>query len=290
MKQSLSRVALLTLILGMLEHVHVAADTLQDILDRGQITVGVKADYAPWGMRDKNGAIVGMEIDLVKDFVRRLEQKTAKSIELQLVTVVASNRMQMLAQGKTDLLIATMSDIPERREVVGIVQPNYYSSGVAVLARKSSGISGWDSLVGKKLCGIQGSWYNEEHGAKNGAKMVEFRNVAEAETAVLDNRCTGWLYDASVFVTRTVNDLESWQDFTIATPVVDSVPWGAAVRLADLGGPFAQLLSDTIIDWHKSGYLIALEAKWNIPRNQWLVYMFKQCNAEGPICDGLRDN
>ena len=47
-------------------------------------------------------------------------------------------------------------------KVVGIVQPDYYSSGVAVFAHKNSGIGSWASLKGKKICGIQGAWYNKE--------------------------------------------------------------------------------------------------------------------------------
>ena len=55
-------------------------------------------------------------------------------VKLELVPVVASNRIQFLQQGKIDLMIATMSDTPERRKIVDIVDPNYYGSGTNVLA------------------------------------------------------------------------------------------------------------------------------------------------------------
>ncbi len=51
--------------------------------------------------------------------------------------VQSSNRMQFLEQGKIDLMIATMSDRPDRREIVGIVGPNYYTSGTNILAPKA---------------------------------------------------------------------------------------------------------------------------------------------------------
>ena len=38
---------------------------LVTIADRGKIVVGVKADYAPWGMRDAEGNVVGMEHDML---------------------------------------------------------------------------------------------------------------------------------------------------------------------------------------------------------------------------------
>ncbi len=265
------------------------AGTLDDIIAKGKIVVGVKADYAPWGMRDASGGVVGMEIDMVRDLAKRIGDKAGKTIDVELVVTVSSNRMQFLQQGKIDLMIATMSDKPDRRKVVGIVQPNYYSSGVAIFAYKDSGIDGWDSIKGKKICGIQGAWYNKEHGIKRGAEMVAFKGVPEVEAALLDGRCGGWLYDDSAFVPRKVNNPDKWRDYSISTPVVDDVPWGAAVRREDLHKPIGQMLSEAIIDWHKDGTIIALEKKWGIPKTQWPEDMRKNCLAGDKICDTKHD-
>ena len=265
------------------------ADTLDEIIERGKIVVGVKADYAPWGMRDADGNLVGMEHDMIADFAKRLSEEAGKTIEVEKVVVVASNRMQFLEQGKTDMFIATMSNKPDRRKVVGIVQPDYYSSGVAVLAHKDSGIDGWASLEGKTICGIQGAWYNKDHGLKNGAEVVAFKGVAEVEKALLDGRCVGWIYDDSAFIPRKVNTPEKWADYNIATPTVDDVPWGAAVRLDDMDSRLGKLLSAAIIDWHKSGMLIELESKWGIPATQWLADMREKCLAGDMVCNDVYD-
>lgn len=265
------------------------ADTLQDILDSGVIRIGIKADYAPWGMRDADGNVVGLEIDLVEDFVKRLNEKYDADVKLEKVVVTGSNRLQFLQQGKIDMMIATMSDKPERREVVGIVMPDYYSSGVTILARNGSGIDGWDSVKGKTICGIQGAWYNKEYGTKKGADMKAFKGVPEVEAAMLDGRCDGWLYDDSAFVPRKVNEPEKWADFEMATPVVADVPWGAAVRLEDLGTPIAQELSEAIIEWHASGMIVEGEKKWGIPTTEWVQMMQKACAEGEKICDTERD-
>ena len=263
--------------------------TLDDVIARGKLVAGVKADYAPWGMRDSDGNIVGMEIDMVNDLARRIGEAAGKDIEVELVVVVASNRMQFLEQGKIDMMIATMSDKVERREVVGIVQPNYYSSGVAVLAHKDSGIDSWDSIDGKTVCGIQGAWYNKDHAQKNGAEVIAFKGVPEVEAALLDGRCVGWIYDDSAFIPRKVNEPDKWADFDIATPVVADVPWGAAVRKEDMHEPIGQALSEAIIDWHTSGLLVELEAKWGIPATAWLADMHERCMAGEKICDAVHD-
>ena len=133
MKSVLNSIAVfaLAVVLGSASPAH--ADTLDDIVADGKLVAGIKTDYPPWGMRDSDGQIVGLEIDLVRDLAKRIGEKAGKTIEVELVPVVASNRMQFLEQGRIDVMIATMNDLPDRRKIVGSVFPNYYSSGVAVL-------------------------------------------------------------------------------------------------------------------------------------------------------------
>jgi len=111
-----------------------SADVLDTIKERGKLIVGVKADYIPYGYLDTSGAIIGIEPDLAKDVADKL------GVDIEYVPVVSSNRMQFLEQGKIDLMIATMTDKPDRRKVVKIVDPNYYSSGTNILALKALGL------------------------------------------------------------------------------------------------------------------------------------------------------
>jgi polar amino acid transport system substrate-binding protein len=261
------------------------ADTLQSIIDKGKLVVGVKTDYPPWGMRDKDGKIVGMEIDMANDVAKRLSGKAGKPIALELVPVVASNRMQFLQQGQIDLMIATMNDKPERRKVVGVTLPNYYASGVTVMAKKTAGIKDWPDLKGKDICTIQGAWYNKDWGDKFGANLMAFPGTPEAEKAVLDGRCVGWLYDDTAFVSRIALDTEKWKDFALSTPTVGQEPWAIAVRSEDRTGPWGKLVSEAIVDWLASGTLLALEKKWGIPETAWLKEMTAKCKAKDPVCD-----
>src|SRR4026207_1317258 len=110
------------------------ADVLADLKKKGVLVVGTKADYRPFGYLDPSGKIVGFEPDLAADVAKRL------GVKLELVPVGASNRIQFLQQGKIDMMIATMSDTPERRKIVDIVEPDYYASGTNVLAKKSENL------------------------------------------------------------------------------------------------------------------------------------------------------
>ncbi|WP_374327974.1 transporter substrate-binding domain-containing protein [Paracoccus pantotrophus] len=95
----------LGLVMAMSSAAH--ADTLQNIIDKGEVAIGVKADFAPWGMRDTNGNVVGLEIDLANDLARKLSEQAGKEITARTVVVTTSNRMEFLEQGRIDVLLAT---------------------------------------------------------------------------------------------------------------------------------------------------------------------------------------
>jgi polar amino acid transport system substrate-binding protein len=244
------------------------AQTLDKIKKDGVLVVGTKADYKPFGFRDPSGAIIGFEPDLARDVADRLH------VKLQLEPVVSSNRMQFLQQGKIDLMIATMNDTPERRKIVGIVEPDYYASGVNVFSVKKAALKSWDQLKGQKVCAIQGAWYNKPISEKYGADIVAFKGTAEAETALQQGNCIGFVYDDTYFVDH-LND-PKWSAFEMPLESIDVVPWGLAVKLEEVNGPWGQFVSNVEKDWHKTGKLIALEAKWKIPASPFLKKMHDQ--------------
>jgi len=248
-------------------------DRFMKVMKRGTLVVGVKADYKPWGFRDSSGKLVGMEIDMANDVAKAL------GVELKLVPVQSSNRMQFLQQGKIDLMIATMSDKANRRKVVGVPDPNYYTSGTNVLAKKGV-VKSWADLKGKPVCGKQGAFYNKQVSKKYGAKIVAFVGNAEAKQALRDGKCVAWVYDDSSIMA----DLASGQynDYEMPMKTEDDTPWALAVPKEELGGIWGNFMSGMIYNWHRSGRLIELEKKWGIQATSYLVDMNKKFEAYTP--------
>lgn len=237
-------------------------DTWNKVMSAGKLVVGVKADYKPWGYRDESGAIVGMEIDMAQ------AAADAMGVELETVAVQSSNRMQFLEQGKIDLMIATMSDRPDRRKIVGIVQPNYYTSGTNIMSPKAVGITDWEDLRGKPVCGKQGAFYNKVVNERYGAEIIAFTGNAEAKQALRDKKCLAWVYDDS----SIMSDLSSgnYDDFEMPLNSEDDNPWGLAVPLAEKDCVFGNFMSGLTYNMHQSGAMQALEAKWGIQSTQYL--------------------
>lgn len=233
-----------------------AQDTLQKIKQKGVIVVGVKNDYKPFGFLDPSGKIIGMEIDMAEEIAAKL------GVKLELVPTVAANRVEYLQQGRTDLILSTMSDNPQRRAAVGVVDPHYYSGGSALLTRKDSGINKWEDVRGKRICGSQGAYYNRLISDRYGAVIVAFAGVAEAHNALLAGDCVGFLQDSTLHASAVSEP--RWKDYHSPLPVEDEVGWNIAVPLAERDGPYGQFIKAVIIEWHKSGRLIELEKKWNL--------------------------
>ena len=250
-----------------------AAQTLEKIKQRGVLVVGSKADYKPFGFRDPSGAIVGFEPDIAKYVADKL------GVKLELEPVVSSNRMQFLQQGKIDLMIATMNDKPDRRQIVGIIEPLYYASGVNVLANKKAGLKTWEQLKDQKVCGIQGAWYNKPVAEKYGADFVAFKGQTEAEVALQQGNCVGWVYDDTAFAERLADP--KWAGFEMTLPTIMEEPWGLAVALPEREGAWGKFMAATLEEMHRNGKMIELEKKWNIPASAYLKKMNEQYSKKG---------
>lgn len=240
-----------------------AADKLEDIQSAGKIVVGVKQDYRPWGYMTTDGELVGLEIDLAKDVAERL------GVEVELVPVVGSNRMEFLQQGRIDLIIATMGDNPKRREVVGMIEPNYYAGGANLMTPEASDISSWSDLEGKDVCGIQGAYYNRDVTRNYKANIVAFAGVPEATAALVNGSCVGFLYDNTWIELQIASDPQ-WADYKMALTTEQLQPWAIAVPLDELDGPYGDKMREIVTDWHKTGFLIERNAAAGIADSPFL--------------------
>jgi polar amino acid transport system substrate-binding protein len=245
------------------------ADVLDDIKKRGTLIVGVKADYKPFGFRDPSGGIIGIEPDLAADVAKKL------GVKLELVPVVSANRMEFLNQGKIDLMIATMSDKPDRRKVVQVIEPLYYSDAVNILLRKDAPVKAWEDIKGKKLCGTTGAFYNKDIAQQYGPEIASFDGSEKPLLALKNGDCIGYLYDQTFIAGKLTDD--DWKDYKMVLPGIMETPWAIAVKLGEAN--FQKFLEDLHKDWLKSGRIVELEKKWNVPPTDYAKRMHEKAKS-----------
>ncbi len=243
-----------------------AADHLDLIRQRGEVIIGVKGDYVPFGMVDPTGALVGIEPDLAADLARRL------GVGLQLVAVTAANRLQKLEEGSVDIIIATLGDTAERRSIATLIEPGYFASGANVMLRPDAGaIDRWADLTGQPVCATQGALFNAEIASRYLVDLQTFGSNRDARVALRSGRCVGWLYD-DIAIHNLLAEPD-WAGYRMPLPSAVATPWAIALARGNGRSRLERLVSDTVAEWHRTGLLIETVQRWGVPADGFLTGM-----------------
>ena len=101
---------------------------LDEIIKRGTLKVGLST-FVPWAMLDKNGDLVGFEVDVAKQLAADM------GVEVEFIQTKWSGIIPALLTGKFDIIIGGMSITPERNISVNFSDAYEYS-GQSIVANK----------------------------------------------------------------------------------------------------------------------------------------------------------
>lgn len=203
-----------------------------------------------------------LKLDLAKSVAETL------GVKLTPVAITSANRMQFLQQGKIDLIIGGMYDTAERRKIIGIIEPAYWSSGPTLMAKKGV-INDWKDIEGKPVCSKQGVLYSKQVETRFRAKIIAFAGNTEGKEALRSGKCVAWLYDdVSIMADLATNQ---WQGYEMPVEVLYDNPWAAAVPLGDENESWKVFMKGMAYQWQASGELLKLSEKWDVKPSDWLT-------------------
>lgn len=101
------------------------------ILSRGEIRVGMSGNQPPFNMKNRQGELIGMDVDLARALAVTL------GVEAKFVTMPFKELLPALEKGEVDIVLSGMSMTPERNLKVAFAGP-YFISGKAALTKSSS--------------------------------------------------------------------------------------------------------------------------------------------------------
>jgi len=155
-------------------------DLIRDITERGVMKVGVGV-FIPWSFNDKDGNLVGFEIDVAKKLAEDM------GVDVEFVPTDWSGIIPAMLTGKFDLVIGGMGITTERAMKVNFTIPYEYS-GLEVVCSKitAPNVTSIDDLNSEDIIlalGVSGTplYWVEKHLPK-----AEIRNFAEHEAMVQD--------------------------------------------------------------------------------------------------------
>jgi glutamate transport system substrate-binding protein len=129
---------------------------MAELADAGEITVGVKFDQPGLGFKDAASDIpTGFDIEIAKMLVADLGIDP-ESDSVTWEETISDNREPYLQEGRVDLVLATYSITPERRQIVGQTGP-YLITGQQILVKEDSDVQGKEDLQGEEVCSAEGS-------------------------------------------------------------------------------------------------------------------------------------
>lgn len=114
-----------------------AASTIETVKKRGVLKVGMDI-FQPWAMKDKNGKLIGFEIDVATRLAEDM------GVKVEFLPTAWSGIIPALLTGKFDVIIGGMGITPQRALQVNFTQPYDYA-GMAIVAHKKLA-AGFDSL------------------------------------------------------------------------------------------------------------------------------------------------
>jgi polar amino acid transport system substrate-binding protein len=152
-----TRAFILTLVLAATAApVGAQPDTLAKITSSGVLIVGTRTGAPPFAYVNRQNEWIGFSIDLVEQLVKpAVEKAIGRSIKVEKKESTPPSHIPLLSTNAVDLIAGTMTDTPERRQLVDF-SLTFFHTGAQLLVKKGSPIQGVNDIAGKRIASQQG--------------------------------------------------------------------------------------------------------------------------------------
>lgn len=175
---AVAALVMLLLLLAGIAAAAVDAGTLQKVIEKGVVRVGVLPDYPPWGYRGSKGEFEGYDVDIAKKLAEALE------VKLEILPLEAPARVPSLVSGKVDVVIACITPTNVRAKVVDFTIPYAAAGLVPMVKAGNTEIKSYKDLAGKEVAVVRGGTPDQfTLKAVPTVKLVRFDTIADAYSA-----------------------------------------------------------------------------------------------------------
>ncbi|MGB5793652.1 transporter substrate-binding domain-containing protein [Poseidonibacter sp.] len=240
--------------------------TLNEILQRGELRVGMEPGYMPFEMKDKKGRIIGYDVDMAKKMAKDM------GVKLKLVPTSWDGIIAGLVTGKYDIIMSGMTITQQRNLKVNFADP-YVVVGQTMMIRKelagkiktAKDLDKAGYTVVTKL-GVTGEIVTRKF--FQNAKIITFETESDAASEVLNGKADAMIYDQPYNI-LFMSDKGKNRLVHLDDPL-SYEPLGWAIRKGDpdflnwLNNFLRQVKGDKVVDFHEK-----LNNKW-LRDTSWL--------------------
>jgi polar amino acid transport system substrate-binding protein len=233
-----------------------AGDTLQRVVDFKVLKVGMSANQPPLTMTNREGGLMGFDVDLAKAMA------VAMKVKLEIKAMPFGELMTALEENEIDMVLSGMSITPERTELVSFVGP-YMMSGKSILTKNSTlgKISSTDEFnrADLKILALSNSTSASfVRTAAPQATLVEVESYDAGVAMLIDGKGDAMVADMPLCVLSVLRYPEAGLT-TLDRPLTVE-PIGIAVSKND--PQFFNLVDNFLKAYEKTGVLTKLRKKW----------------------------
>jgi polar amino acid transport system substrate-binding protein len=120
------------------------AETIDQIKEKGELTIGMLVDFPPYGILNSQNKPDGYDADVAKKLAQDL------GVKVNIIGVTGPNRIPYLLTNKVDMLIASLAITPERAKQVQFSHP-YSAAQIVVFGGKDAKITKAEDLSGLRI-------------------------------------------------------------------------------------------------------------------------------------------
>ena len=228
---------------------------IEKIQKQGVFRVGMST-FVPWAMKDKQGKLIGFEIDVA----RKLAQDMGVKIEF--VPTAWSGIIPALLTGKFDVIIGGMGITPKRNLKVNFTMP-YEFSGMSMVAhqKKAQGFSTLDDFNKKEVTIAVRMGTTAEQAAKKFMPNAQFK-LFENESQALQELNLGRVHAVVSNAPMPAFHALKYPN-KLFIPLKENFtkePIGFALRKGDYDA--LNFFNNWILNMHASGFLKERSAYW----------------------------
>ena len=204
--------------------------TLDEIKGSGKITIGVFSDKAPFGYVDENGEYQGYDIYFAERIAKDL------GVEVEYVSTDPASRVEYVATGKVDIILANFTVTEERAQQVDFALP-YMKVMLGVVSPDNALVTDVEQLNGKNLIVVKGTTA-ETYFEKNypEIELQKYDEYADAYNALLDGRGDAFSTDNTEVLAWALSN----PGFSVGIDALGN---------ADTIAPAVQKGNTTLLDW-----------------------------------------
>lgn len=226
------------------------AQTIDDIIKKGEIVVGVDLTNAPWGFLDAQQQPAGFD----PAYAQLLADKLGVKLKIERVT--SPGRIPFLQSGRVDVIISTLSMTAERAKQVWFSTP-YAPNPLILIGEKSRNVSKFSDLKGLRVAVPRGSPQDIVVSREApDATIMRFDDDASAQQALMTGQAD--LLGGGILVPAALNKMRPGRDYEPKI-TLSELYMGAAVKKGNFD--LLHYMNTFIFLTKQSGELDALTQK-----------------------------